>query len=137
MIVANYPTKPGYYFRDGRWHPSKETKRKQSKANLIEEISEQIRLFPEKYPYQTFAMSQIAAKHHEFDVWWQKCKKGHLVERKVTENSCPVCFRISRDIRNRRINYAAVNLSREEEVQLYEIYRQSRVRTRSRFIART
>lgn len=126
MIVANYPTKPGYYYRNGRWYPSKETKRKQSKAYLIEEISEQIRLFPEKYPYQTLALSQAAARHHDFEVWWQKCKKGHLTERKVTEDSCPVCFRISRDIRNQRIKKAVVNLSREEEVQLYEIYCQSR-----------
>lgn len=133
--MSNYPTRPGYYYSDGRWYPSRETKKKKSQAKLIEEISEQIRLFPEKYPYQHFALSQAAARHNGLEVWWQKCKKGHLTERKVTESGCPVCFRISRDIRDRRIKDAVVTLSKEEQVQLYEIYRKSRKLTSETGIA--
>ena len=105
--MTHYPTKPGFYYRNGRWYPSKKTKQKRAREKLIKEISEQIHLFPEKYPYEKFALSQAAAKQLGFEVWWQKCKKGHLVERRVTESGCPVCARISRVI----VEYAWSSLS--------------------------
>lgn len=123
--MGDYPTKRGYYFRDGKWHPSKATKRERARKKLVKEISEQILLYPEKYPYQSFAMSQSSAKKLGYDVWWQKCKKGHLTERKVSESSCPVCTRISKDIRKKRIRDGMVKLSVEEEVRLHEIYREA------------
>lgn len=40
---------------------AKTTKQKRAREKLIKEISEQIHLFPEKYPYEKFALSQAAA----------------------------------------------------------------------------
>lgn len=130
ICMTKYPTKPGFYYRNGKWHPSKKTKKKRAEDRLVREISEQLRLFPEKYPYKSFALSQASAKHNGLDVWWQKCKKGHLTERKVTESGCPVCTRISRDLRDKRIKEGGVKLSRQEEMQLHEIYREARRKTK-------
>ena len=123
--MTDYPTKPGYYYLNGKWYPSKKTKRQRAKDKLIREISDQIHLFPEKYPYTSFATSQATAKHLRLEVWWQKCKKGHLVERKVTERSCPVCSRITRDLRDKRIAESIVKLSHDEELRLHEIYKKA------------
>lgn len=122
ISMTDYPTKRGYYYRDGHWYPSKETKRKRARDKLISEISEQIELFPERYPYTKFALSQAAAKMLGLGVWWQKCRKGHLVERLVTESGCPVCARISKNIRDKRISAGMVKLSQQEEIKLHEVY---------------
>lgn len=129
--MTYYPTKPGFYYRNGRWYPSKKTKQKRAREKLIKEISEQIHLFPEKYPYEKFALSQAAAKQLGFEVWWQKCKKGHLVERRVTESGCPVCSRISRGIRDKRIAEGLTELSQQEEIRLHEKYREAQKLTKT------
>jgi hypothetical protein len=129
--MTHYPTKPGFYYRNGRWYPSKKTKQKRAREKLIKEISEQIHLFPEKYPYEKFVLSQAAAKQLGFEVWWQKCKKGHLVERRVTESGCPVCARISRDIRDKRIAEGLTQLSQQEEIRLHEKYREAQRLTKT------
>jgi hypothetical protein len=135
ICMTNYPTKPGYYYRNGKWHPSKKTKKKRAEDRLVREISEQLRLFPEKYPYGSFALSQASAKHNGLEVWWQKCKKGHLTERKVTESGCPVCTRITRDLRDKRIKEGRVELSKHEEMRLHEIYKNARRKTKETGIA--
>ena len=75
--------------------------------------------------------SQKAAKFHGLSVWWGKCGKGHLTERKVSERSCPICIRISRDVRDKRLKEGLMKLSKAEEIELHEIYQKSRELTKT------
>ena len=120
----------GYYYRKGRWHPSKKTKNARRQKRLDQEISAEIAANPAKYPYKTFVTSASAAKLNGYEVWWGKCKKGHLTERQATETGCPICKRVSRHARDMRIKAGSVNLSKEDQCRLDEIYEEARRLTR-------
>lgn len=104
----------------------KEEKKQKAHEKLVKEISREIRLYPNKYPYTGFYTSWRAAEINNFSVWWGKCKHGHLTERHVTEKICPVCNKMNKDRRDKRIKDGYVSLSKNEQVRLYEIYAEAK-----------
>ena len=104
----------------------KEEKKLRAQQKLTKEISRELQLYPEKYPYTEFVTSRKAAEILGFSVWWGKRKRGHLTERCVTERICPVCSQITRDQRDKRIKDGFVALTKSEQVRLYEIYKEAR-----------
>ena len=61
-MTEEYPLRRGYYYQNGKWYPSKATKKKRLQEKLFEEIRSEIILHPEKYPYEKFVTSKKAAE---------------------------------------------------------------------------
>lgn len=126
-LMTDYPTRRGYYYRDGKWYPSKKTKKREK---LQREISREIINNPEKYPYEKFVISKAEAENLGYEVWWSKCKNGHLTERILTDRGCPVCIQLSRGLRHKRIKDGIISLTKNEELELHSIYKAARKLTK-------
>ena len=135
-MSSEWPTRKGYYWneRTGKWYPSKRVKKERSKKRREEkirkEVLEIIKQRPDKYD-QLFAVSRSSAIRLGLNVYWEKCRKRHLAPRKINEKTCPVCMKIVRDLRNKRFKDARINLSKEEEIELYQIYEEARRLTKT------
>lgn len=129
-MTEEYPLRPGSYYQNGKWYPSKATKKKRQQEKLFEQIRAEIKLFPKKYPYETFVTSKKEAEILGYEVWWGKCKKRHLTERHVSERGCPICLSVTRTLRDKRLKDGLVKLNKFEQKELSEIYSNARKLTK-------
>ena len=103
-----------------------ETRKKNQEAKLFSHIFCLKKASPDRYSTDPIYMSRQQAISKEGGYWWGKCKKGHISERPVSQNSCTVCREITKALRDKRIREAVLKLTNDEQTELAEIYNKAR-----------
>jgi len=114
-----------------RTYKGKPTKAEQKKLKLERRAREIWRAFQsqggeKKFGYKYPSISPAEARARDINVYWTKCKYGHIEERKV-DGTCPICETVSRTHRAARKRGAPnESLSKIESLELKKIYDQAR-----------
>lgn len=83
---------------------------------------------PEKYPEEKPALNRTQATYWGgYSTYWSKCKYGHIAERDVKKAQCPICYKVSRSLRDAKIRGGnTVPLTTEEKKEVAHIYAEAR-----------
>ena len=83
---------------------------------------------PEEYPEEKPALNRTQATYWDgYSTYWSKCKYGHIAERDVKKAQCPICYKVSRSLRDAKLRGGnTVPLTTEEKKEVANIYAEAK-----------